>query len=387
MILRFTIRAAEAAAIGKATTEESFFLDDRARLRTTTFLSVILTLTFPKGCTLILGDKELFFVPLIEKSSYQAPVFFSSPHMQTMFPTLFRKVPGVTYTRRRIETLDNDFLDLDCSATGSSKAAIVLHGLEGDSGRAYILGMVRALNRAGWDAIAVNFRGCSGETNRHPHMYHSGETRDLALVLNTVMQEGHYSELALVGFSLGGNVILKYLGEQGNAIHSSIKRAVAFSVPCDLASCAARLEEFANRLYLFRFMKMLREKIRVKKRLLPERIDDSDLDKVKTFAQFDERYTAPLHGFKNAEDYWEKSSSRQFLPHIAIPTLLVTAADDPFVGPSCYPYDEARASSCFFLEVPQHGGHVGFVSFNSGGDYWSDRRAVAFLNGSDPLAL
>lgn len=325
-------------------------------------------------------------MPVINDSSYRPPLFFSGHHMQTMFPTLFRTVEDVTYVRTRLETPDDDFLDVDRSCIGSSKAAVVLHGLEGDSRRSYILGMVRALNRNGWDAAAVNFRGCSGEPNRQPRMYHSGETQDVGLVLETLIREGQYTEIALVGFSLGGNVVLKYVGEQGEAIHPAIKRAVAFSVPCDLASCAVRLAEFGNRLYLIRFMKMLREKVAMKKRIMPDKIDDSGLALVKTFAQFDDRYTAPLHGFKDAQDYWERSSSRQFLPAIAIPTLLVSAADDPFLGPSCYPWEEAGASARLHLEVPRHGGHVGFVSFGPDGDYWSERRAVRFLNEPDPMA-
>ena len=325
-------------------------------------------------------------MPVIDKSSYRPPLFFSGPHMQTMYPTLFRKVRGVTYVRTRLETPDNDFLDVDRSSIGSSRAAVVLHGLEGDSGRSYVLGMVKALNRGGWDAIAVNFRGCSGEPNRQPRLYHSGETGDVGLVVDTLVHEGRYAELALVGFSLGGNVILKYLGEQGKSVRPQIKRAAVFSVPCDLASCASRLGERANRLYLIRFMKMLREKIAAKKRLMPDKIDASHLEQVKTFAQFDDRYTAPLHGFKSAEDYWKRSSSRPFLPSIAIPTLLVIAADDPFLGPTCYPHDEAQASRWLYLEVPRHGGHVGFVSFNSDDAFWSEQRAVAFLNTPDPLA-
>ncbi len=336
------------------------------------------------GFCLISLSWEMFCVPVISESCYVPPRFFSGPHIQTMYPTLFRKVEGVTYSRKRIETRDGDFLDLDYSTTGAAKVVVLLHGLEGDSGRSYILGMVRALNRGGWDAIAVNFRGCSGEPNRTPRLYHSGETQDLDHVVAHVVHEDHYSELALVGFSLGGNVILKYLGEQGSNIRPEIKRAVTFSVPCDLASSSIRLAEITNRLYLIRFMKMLREKIRIKKQLMPDQIDDSGLDQIKTFSQFDERYTAPLHGFKNAQDYWEKASSRQFLPGITIPTLLVTAADDPFLGPSCYPFRRSECQSLFLPGTPRFGGHVGFVAFNPEGEFWSEQRAVAFLNAAEP---
>lgn len=325
-------------------------------------------------------------MPIIPESSYRPPRFFSGPHIQTMYPTLFRKVQGVRYSRERLETPDEDFVDLDCSSIGSSKAAVVLHGLEGDSGRSYVRGMVRALNRGGWDAIALNFRGCSGVPNRTPRLYHSGETQDLDNVVDHAVRNHHYSHIALVGFSLGGNVILKYVGEQGARIRPEINRAVAFSVPCDLASSSVRLAEITNRLYLMRFMKMLREKIRIKKQIMPDKIDDSGLDDIKTFSQFDEQYTAPLHGFKSAQDYWEKSSSKQFLPGIAIPTLLVIAADDPFLGPACYPYGEADASNYLLLETPRHGGHVGFVEFNPDGEFWSERRAVGFLNAEDPLS-
>ncbi|MBI4962749.1 MAG: alpha/beta fold hydrolase [Desulfomonile tiedjei] len=320
-------------------------------------------------------------MPVISPSSYRAPMMFSNPHVQTIFPSLLRRVAGVVYSRSRIDTPDGDFLDLDTSTVGSEKAVIVLHGLEGDSTRSYVLGMVKALNKNGWDAVAMNFRGCSGECNKTLRFYHSGDTGDLATVISHVSAQGKYSEIALVGFSLGGNVVLKYLGERGAGVPAIIRRAAAISVPCDLTSGSVKLAEPSNRLYMKRFLRMLRKKIRMKMAAMPGLISDDGYETVKSFKEFDDRYTAPAHGFQNAEDYWEKASSKPFFAAVSVPTLLINAADDPFLSKQCFPTDEAQASPLLFLEVPDHGGHVGFVTFNRSGEYWTESRVVSFLNG------
>lgn len=318
-------------------------------------------------------------MPLITESDYRAPVGFGNPHVQTVYPTLFRKVKEVSYSRERIETPDGDFLDLDWSVVGARRLAIVLHGLEGDSSRSYMKGMVKAVNRVGWDALAMNFRGCSGEPNRMLRLYHSGETGDLACAVDHVSAGNSYDELALIGFSLGGNVILKYLGERGSEVNPAIRRAATFSVPCDLSACSGEIGRLANRFYLKRFLVMLRGKIRAKMKLMPGLIDDRDWETMKSLKDFDDRYTGPLHGFKDAEDYYAQSSSKRFLRNISVPTLLVNASDDPFLAGTCFPRGEAESNDNFFLEIPRHGGHVGFVSFNERGEYWSESRAVSFL--------
>ncbi len=318
-------------------------------------------------------------MPIIQ-STYSAPPLFRNPHVQTLFAGGFRTVRGVVYHRERIETPDDDFVDVDWSKIGSNRATLVLHGLEGDSGRAYVRGMVRALNRGGWDVAAMNFRCCSGECNRTLRFYHSGETGDIHTVLQHIFEPENYGEVALAGFSLGGNVILKYLGEQGTRLHPLVKKAVVFSVPCDLASSARELSRPSNGFYLRRFLRMLHGKIRMKMQFMPDRIDDRGYAEIKDFKDYDDRYTSAIHWFADAEDYWAKASSRPGIPRIAIPTLLVNAADDPFLGEPCYPVDEAEASACFHLEIPGHGGHVGFVAFGPLGEYWSERRAVSFLN-------
>lgn len=318
-------------------------------------------------------------MPLVSSSSYRPPLLFSNPHLQTVFPSVFRRVRGVDYERIRIDTSDGDFLDLDCARTGSDRVAVLLHGLEGNATRAYVLGMVRALNRNGWDALAMNFRGCSGECNRKLRFYHSGDTQDLRTVLSHVEEQEHYSEIALIGFSIGGNIILKYLGEYGSTVPSLVRKAVAFSVPCDLTSSSYKLAEFANKIYLKRFLRLLHQKIQMKMEIMPERIDDAGFGRIKNFQDFDDRYTAPIHGFKDALDYWNKASCKPFLPQIAIPTLLVNSADDPFLPKPCYPISEAQANPFLFLEIPRSGGHVGFVQFNARGEYWSESRALSFI--------
>jgi predicted alpha/beta-fold hydrolase len=319
-------------------------------------------------------------MPVIDKSTYSPPLLCSNPHVQTIMPSLLRKVRGVCYQRERIDTPDGDFLDLDWSKVVSGRLAIVLHGMEGDSGRHYVLGMVKALNCGGWDAVALNFRGCSGECNRKARFYHSGDTQDLHTTVSHIIAQNDYSDMALIGFSLGGNLILKYLGEQAGNIQPLIKKAATFSVPCDLRACGVKITESGGGIYLKRFLRLLHKKIKMKMQVMPGSIDDNGYNQIKTLEDFDDRYTAPLHGFRDALDYYEKSSCGPFLANISIPTLLVNSADDPFLDESAYPVQEARASAHLVLEVTDFGGHVGFLAFNGSGEYWSESRAVGFLN-------
>ncbi len=318
-------------------------------------------------------------MPIVPRSSYRAPFLLSNGHLQTIIPTLFRKVDGVIYQREQIATPDDDFLDIDWSPVGSDRLGVVAHGLEGSSDRAYVRGMVRQLNRQGWDALAWNFRGCSGETNRKLRSYHSGATDDLDTVIQHVLQKDVYQRIALIGFSMGGNIILKYLGEQGSQAPDEIYRAVVFSAPCHLASSADKISRGFSRVYLKRFLRLLHEKIREKMSILPGQLDDAGYKKIKTFPEFDERYTAPIHEFKDANDYYRRSSSLYYLPAITIPTLIVSAANDPFLTPECFPVSEAKENPHLYLEIPDSGGHVGFITVGNDGVYWSEQRALEFL--------
>jgi predicted alpha/beta-fold hydrolase len=321
-------------------------------------------------------------VPVVDNSTYNCPRFLSNGHLQTCIPSLFRKVAGVGYQRERITTPDGDFLDLDWAKANSNRLAIIAHGLEGDSRRPYVLGMVRALAKRGWDAVAWNARGCSGEPNRVLRFTHSGATEDLQTVVSHVTSSAKYLELALIGFSLGGNLSLKYAGERGHELDPRIKAAVAFSVPCDLQSGSLQLAKPINRWYMRRFLFTLHEKIRALMKLMPGKIDDVGFAKLKTFKDFDDRYTAPIHGFADAEDYWRKCSCKPYLKNIRIPTLVINARNDPFLAPECFPIEEANAHPKLHLEMPASGGHVGFMGSNQEGEYWSESRAVPFLEGS-----
>jgi len=318
-------------------------------------------------------------MPIIETSSYRAPFLCNNGHVQTIFPSLIRRPSDGFYQRERIDTPDDDFLDIDWSRTGGSKLAIISHGLEGDSHRHYMLGMSRMLNRHGWDAAAWNYRGCSGEMNRQLRMYHNGAIDDLECIVRHVTRTGSYETIALIGFSLGGNLTLVYLGHHGATLDARIRRAVVFSVPCDLRAGALELARRRNTFYMRQFLRSLHRKIKSKARQYPGMIHAEGFHRIKNFKDFDDRYTAPIHGFKDAEDYWRRCSSGQFIPAIRVPTLIVNALDDPFLAAACYPIQAASDSDAVFLEMPASGGHVGFVQCNRDKRYWSEVRAMEFL--------
>jgi hypothetical protein len=193
-----------------------------------------------------------------------------------------------------------------------------------------------------------------------------------------VIEKKGYSSISLVGFSVGGNLTLMYLGEKNDILPSLIKSAAAVSVPCDLESSSKKLAQRSNMLYMKRFLKMCHNKIRIKMKIMPGKINDANYDSIKTFEDFDNRYTAPIHGFLNAKDYWSKCSCKQYLTGINIPTLLINAQNDPFLGEACYPLEEARNNPYLFFEMPKSGGHVGFVDFKSNGEYWHETKIAAF---------
>lgn len=290
---------------------------------------------------------------------------------------MLRRVIVPQFERQRFETSDGDFVDVDWLRCGSSKLVVLFHGLEGCSQTWYMRGMSLAFRQTGWDVAAFNFRGCSGEPNRLLRSYHSGATDDLRELLPKLRGIGGFERTALVGFSLGGNVVLKFLGEEGEGAAKFADVAIAVSVPCDLRESAEYLARACNRLYMKRFMGFLREKMERKQAQFPDALSFSAVRRMQTFAEFDDFYTAPVHGFSGAEEYWRRCSSRRFLASIRIPALIVNAADDPFLGPACYPAREAASSKYVYLETPAHGGHNGFVAF-SDGLYGAERRALAF---------
>ncbi|TKD65305.1 YheT family hydrolase [Flavobacterium sp. ASW18X] len=299
-------------------------------------------------------------MPLIP-SDYKPPFIFRNGHFSTIYAGVFRKINGVIQNRERLELPDGDFMDLDWSESKvpTHKVCILLHGLEGSAQRHYITGSAKSLNLNGYDVCAVNFRGCSGVPNRLYKSYHSGASEDLHQVVAHILQHKKYEQLYLKGFSLGGNVILKYLGEQ-SVLSSKIVGAVTVSVPCSLESACAKLLASNNALYSKRFKKTLLEKLYAKQAQFPDKLSVEQIKSIATLKDFDDVYTGPAHGFKDAVTYYTKCSSKQFLAGIKVPTLLINAKNDTFLGPECYPYEEAVANDFLNLEVPDFGGHVGF---------------------------
>jgi predicted alpha/beta-fold hydrolase len=322
-------------------------------------------------------------MPFINAPSFQPSFYLSNAHLQTIYPALFRKVEGVNYQRKRLELSDGDFLDLDFSKVpdnyrSSRRIVVVLHGLEGSADRPYVKGMVKRFNQGGWDGVGINFRGCSGTPNRLARTYHSGASEDLHEVIEYLVGLNIYETIAIIGFSLGGNITLKYVGERGVDLHPDIACAVAFSVPVHLESSSYELARWQNKLYMNRFMRSLKEKIKSRESIIKDKVDLSKVYNSKSFLDFDQYYTAPVHGFRDAVDYWTQSSSLQFLPNIRIPSLLVNAQDDSFLSQQCYPSDVASVNKNFYLQAPKNGGHVGFYQPDEEGFYWSERRAFAF---------
>lgn len=323
-------------------------------------------------------------MPYLSESTYRPPRFLSNGHVQTLYAALWRSVADVRYSRLRVETPDHDFLDLDWSRASPNKVAILCHGLEGSSHKPYMLGMARALNRCGISTVSMNYRGCSGEINAHLRSYHCGSTDDVQLVFEQVARDRRVEEIYLIGFSLGGNLALKYVGEQGSSVDRRLKSCVAFSVPTNLASCVNNLTLKQNRLYFLSFVRSIQAKLEEKNRKWPGSVRPEVLGRVYSFKELDEYHTAPVHGFQSAEEYWDKSSCGKYLANIGLPTLLVNAADDPLLSLSCYPEELAVDHPYFFFEKPRHGGHVGFVSFEQDGNYWSERRALNFILNRSP---
>jgi len=316
-------------------------------------------------------------MPLIQSMYTRPPFYLFNGHLETVVPSMFRKVEG-SYERERLELADGDFLDLDWMRSGSKKLVVISHGLEGNSERHYSKGMAQYFYQRGWDALAWNCRGCSGEMNRLPRFYHHGATEDIAAVIEHTLSKG-YEHIVLVGFSMGGSMSLKYLGERNNSVSQVIKSAVVFSVPCHLGASANELDKPNKKFYLNRFLKKLEKKIRAKARKFPDNISAEGFEQIKTFRAFDNRYTAPLHGFKNADDFYARASSGPHIPHIQIPTLIVNALNDPFLPEACFPFEVAKDHNYVYLETPQYGGHVGF-SLSIQEINWMEVRAFEFIS-------
>lgn len=315
-------------------------------------------------------------MPVID-STYKPPFFFKKGFVSTVYSGLVRRV-SLKQERERIILNDGDFLDLDWSFSKekSNKLIILLHGLEGHAQRPYITGAAKLFNEKGIDALSVNFRGCSGEDNLKYYSYHSGATEDLESVISHAIYNKKYSEIYLKGISLGANMILKYLGERV-VVPQEIKAAIAISVPCNLYGSCMELHKIKNKLFHDRFLKDLVNSLKVKQKNFPACLSLEELNSIKTLLDFDNVYTSKAHGFKDALEYYEKSSCLQFLPNIKTPTLIINALNDSFLSSECYPVKEAKQNPNLFLEMPNFGGHAGFVDKKN--SYYNEKRALEFV--------
>ncbi len=309
-------------------------------------------------------------------------------HLQTIYPSLFRQtVSPPDYRRERLCTPDGDFIDVDFCGAGRQPIVILLHGLTGSSQSGYIKGLQTVLHRRGLRSAAINFRGCSGQSNNRARCYHSGETEDVDFLFQTLRQREPGTPIAAAGFSLGGNVLLKWLGEQDR--NPDLFAAVAVSVPLVLGICATKLDYGFSKLYRASLLKELRSYMAAKLSHLDaigretdrQKIEAlGDLSTIQSFWQYDDRVVAKLHGFKNVHDYYSRSSSRQYLKEINVPTLLIQAADDPFMTEEVLPRPE-ELSPYVQTEITLSGGHVGFItgSVPFKPRYWLDERIPEFL--------
>lgn len=295
-------------------------------------------------------------------SEFNPPFWQKGGHFQTIYPSLFRKIP-VPYERERLELSDGDFLDLDWVKTGSKKLVIATHGLEGDSTRHYVTGMLARFIPEGFDGLGWNARSCSGETNRLPRFYHHGDAGDLKIVVEYAISKG-YDEIVLAGFSMGGSLTLRLLGEYGSNNPKEIKAAIVASVPLDLPTSVAELYKKGKRFYMTRFLNKLGKKIEAKSKVFPNHPHLSYKDykkEVTNFEVFDNKYTAPLHGYENAKDFYAKASSKPLLKYINLPVLIVQAINDPFMSKECLNIEGAEENKNVNLLLTKNGGHVGFM--------------------------
>lgn len=295
---------------------------------------------------------------------FTPPWFQFNGHIQTIYPSLFRKVP-VNYSRERLELEDGDFVDLDWSCVGSDTLLIVTHGLEGDSTRHYVTGLIAAFNAYGIDGLGWNCRSCSGEMNRLPRFYHHGDAGDLKAVVRHAIAMG-YKKLVLAGFSMGGSLTLRAVAEWSTLVPAEIHAVMAASVPLDLENSVAELCKKGRRFYMRRFLQKLHEKLKIKGQMFPEdkRFSVEGYAKeVQDFYDFDTRYTAPLHGYKDAIDFYSKASVKPILGEVKVPAFILQAENDPFLGDKCYQLGTSNAK--LELKITKSGGHVGFQQSGS----------------------
>ena len=319
-------------------------------------------------------------------AGYRAPWWLPGGHLQTIYASVAVPRRHLSYRRERWDTPDGDFIDLDwttgdkpCDTSPERRLLVVFHGLEGSARSHYALALMHAARARGWDGVVVHFRGCSGTPNHLPRAYHSGDSHEIDWILRRLASTRAPQAVHAVGISLGGNALLKWLGEQGRSAADVVVRAVAVSAPLDLMAAGDALGRGFNMIYTREFLKTLKAKSLAKLTRHPEIYDAGAVAGSKTLRAFDNVVTAPLHGFRDTDDYWTRSSSKPLLAAVEVPTLVINALNDPFLPPSALPASD-MVSFAVTLEYPETGGHVGFVSGPFPGNHdWLPDRVFAFF--------
>lgn len=326
----------------------------------------------------------------IEIEPFEPTWNMRNPHTQTILGAMLRGQAGITFRRERFELPDGDFVDLDFvdvdgytwETLGDGKPIVImLHGLEGNARSGPACGIYRYLAERGVRCVGMNLRSCSGVINRTAQLYHAGATGDLGLVHQELRRRFPDVPMGIVAISLGANILLKYLGENGEAMRGKLSAAVAISPPFDLLAGAAIMERGWGLFYTTRMLPSLQQKIKDLEPVIGDKVDVSSVMKMRTFRQFDDHFTAPIHGFADAHEYYTSMSSQNFLADIAVPTLLLRAEDDPFFDPNDIPYDLVDAHPHLYAGFVANGGHVGFIEGAMIGQYtyWAERQAARFL--------
>lgn len=319
-------------------------------------------------------------MPVIQSDYKPINAIFKNAHANTIYASLIRRLPSIKFTRERIELHDGDFLDLDWSKGNSENLILVLAGLEGKSRSLYSRAVIKHFNNNEWDAVSMNYRGCSGENNRLLRGYHMGASEDVRATVNHILAKYNYKKIVIVGYSLGGNLALKYAGEEGKNIPKEIAATISFSVPLNIKKSNERLSKWYNWHYLKWFMFPLNIKANRKKKQFPGKIDSyRGFFMSGSFLYFDTHFTAPANGFDSVENYWNKSTSKSLLRNIAIQSLIVASKDDTFISSDCYPIDEAKANQNIHLEISEQGGHCGFIRKFFEKVWWMEERAWKFV--------
>ncbi|MFA6815230.1 MAG: alpha/beta fold hydrolase [Lentisphaeria bacterium] len=321
-------------------------------------------------------------MPFIEHSTYQAKPWQSYRHFQTIFPSFFRKEKKVNYQREKFYTPNQDYFYLDWSFYNpkhhSDELVIVSHGLCGNTNRHYVLGIIRTFNRHGIDGMAWNYHGNGSCENGTPSVTTSNSSQELSWIVQHAIKRGHYKKVYLVGFSMGGNLTTLYLGRH-NDIPPQVAGGVCFCATIDLIANSKLLKNPMGRVYTIHFLSLLKKVIRQKHQQFPNLVSTYGLNDIHTILQFDNRYTAPMNGFRDIYEYWETASAYHWLNNLDVPLLIVNPANDPFTTGQCYPIETAKKSSKLFLEIPESGGHCGFITPENQ-VWWPAQRAYEFIS-------